>query len=48
MTAQAHFPHDRLQGKSTDQMQEMLWQEKGPHLPFSEDHSEITCYEAVQ
>ncbi|MGI4790695.1 MAG: tRNA(His) guanylyltransferase Thg1 family protein [Janthinobacterium lividum] len=29
MTAQAHFPHERLQGKSTDQMQEMLWQEKG-------------------
>ena len=29
MTAQAHFPHERLQGKSTDQMQEMLWSEKG-------------------
>ncbi len=29
MTAQAHFEHARLQGKSTDQMQEMLWQEKG-------------------
>lgn len=29
MTAQAHFPHARLQGKSTDQMQEMLWSEKG-------------------
>ncbi len=25
MTAQAHFLHERLQGKSTDQMQEMLW-----------------------
>ena len=29
MTAQANFSHERLQGKSTDQMQEMLWQEKG-------------------
>ncbi len=29
MTAQAHFPHERLQGKSTNQMQEMLWSEKG-------------------
>lgn len=29
MTAQAHFPHARLQGKSTDQMQEMLWSEHG-------------------
>lgn len=29
MTAQAHFPHERLQGKSADQMQEMLWSEKG-------------------
>ena len=29
MTAQAHFPHERLQGKSTNQMQELLWQEKG-------------------
>ena len=29
MTAQAHFPHERLQGKSTDQMQEMLWSERG-------------------
>ena len=27
MTAQARFPHERLQGKSMDQMQEMLWQE---------------------
>jgi tRNA(His) guanylyltransferase len=29
MTAQAHFPHTRLQGKSSDELQEMLWQEKG-------------------
>ena len=29
MTAQANFPHERLQGKCSDQMQEMLWQEKG-------------------
>jgi tRNA(His) 5'-end guanylyltransferase len=29
MTAQAHFPHERLQGKSTNEMQEMLWSEKG-------------------
>ena len=28
MTAQAHFSHSRLQGVSTDEMQEMLWQEK--------------------
>lgn len=28
MTAQAHFPHARLQGKSADELQEMLWQEK--------------------
>ncbi len=28
MTAQAHFPHGRLQGVSVDQMQEMLWSEK--------------------
>jgi tRNA(His) guanylyltransferase len=29
MTAQAHFSHARLQGKSSDEMQEMLWSEKG-------------------
>ena len=29
MTAQAHFSHTRLQGKSADEMQGMLWQEKG-------------------
>ncbi len=29
MTAQAQFPHERLQGKTSDEMQEMLWQEKG-------------------
>jgi len=29
MTAQAHLPHERLQGKTSDEMQEMLWQEKG-------------------
>lgn len=29
MTAQAHFDHKALEGKSTDEMQEMLWQEKG-------------------
>ena len=29
MTAQAHFSHNALQSKSTDEMQEMLWQEKG-------------------
>ena len=29
MTAQAHFPHTALQGKSSNEMQEMLWQEKG-------------------
>ena len=29
MTASAHFPHNRLQGKSTPEMQEMLWREKG-------------------
>ncbi len=28
MTAQAHLPHERLQGKTSDEMQEMLWQEK--------------------
>ncbi len=27
MTAQAHFSHAALQGKSCDEMQEMLWQE---------------------
>ena len=26
MTVQAHFPHAALQGKSSDEMQEMLWQ----------------------
>ena len=29
MTAQAHLPHERLQGKTSDEMQEMLWQECG-------------------
>lgn len=29
MTAQAHFSHKELQGKSSNEMQEMLWQEKG-------------------
>lgn len=29
MAAQAHFPHKSLQGLSSDQMQEKLWQEKG-------------------
>jgi len=29
MTAQAHFPHDLLQGKTSDEMQELLWQGKG-------------------
>jgi tRNA(His) 5'-end guanylyltransferase len=29
MTSQAHLPHAHLQGKSSDEMQEMLWQEKG-------------------
>jgi tRNA(His) 5'-end guanylyltransferase len=29
MTAQAHFPHSRLVGKSSDELQELLWQEKG-------------------
>ncbi len=29
MTAQAHFSHKELQGKSGDAMQEMLWQERG-------------------
>lgn len=29
MAAQAHLPHEQLQGKSSDEMQEMLWQEKG-------------------
>ena len=29
MTAQAHLPHERLQGKTSDEMQELLWQEKG-------------------
>ncbi len=29
MTASAHFPHGRLVGKSVNEMQEMLWQEKG-------------------
>ena len=29
MAAQAHFPHERLQGKTSDEMQEMLWSEKG-------------------
>jgi tRNA(His) 5'-end guanylyltransferase len=29
MTAQAHFPHDALQGKSSNELQEMLWQERG-------------------
>lgn len=29
MTAQAHFSHSRLQSKSSDDLQEMLWQEKG-------------------
>ena len=29
MTAQAHFSHARLQSKSSSEMQEMLWQEKG-------------------
>jgi tRNA(His) guanylyltransferase len=29
MTAQAHFPHNRLQGKSSNELQEMLWQEEG-------------------
>ncbi len=28
MTAQAYFPHNQLQGKSSDETQEMLWQEK--------------------
>jgi tRNA(His) 5'-end guanylyltransferase len=29
MTAQANFSHKELQGKSSSEMQEMLWQEKG-------------------
>lgn len=29
MTAQAHFAHERLQGKTANELQEMLWQEKG-------------------
>lgn len=29
MAAQAHFSHRRLHGVNTDQMQELLWQEKG-------------------
>lgn len=29
MTATTHFSHNRLVGKSVNQMQEMLWQEKG-------------------
>ncbi len=29
MTAQSYLRHDSLQGKSSDEMQEMLWQEKG-------------------
>jgi len=29
MTAQAHFPHRELQGRSSSEMQEMLWAEKG-------------------
>lgn len=29
MTATTHFPHARLEGKSVNEMQEMLWQEKG-------------------
>ena len=29
MTAQTHIPHERLQGKTSDEMQEMLWQECG-------------------
>jgi tRNA(His) 5'-end guanylyltransferase len=29
MSAQAHFSHSRLQGVSTDEMQELLFQEKG-------------------
>ena len=29
MTAHAHFAHEELQGKTSDEMQEMLWQEKG-------------------
>lgn len=32
MTAQAHFPHLALQGKSSSEMQEMLWLEKGVHF----------------
>jgi tRNA(His) 5'-end guanylyltransferase len=29
MTAQAHLPHSQLQGKSSNELQELLWQEKG-------------------
>lgn len=29
MAAQAHFSHKRLHGVNTDQMQELLWREKG-------------------
>lgn len=29
MTAQAQFPHSALQGKSSSEMQEMLWSERG-------------------
>ena len=29
MTAQAHFSHNALQGKSSNELQEMLWQERG-------------------
>jgi tRNA(His) guanylyltransferase len=29
MAAQAHFPHQRLQGVNTGQMQELLWAERG-------------------
>lgn len=29
MAAQAHFPHKRLQGLNRNQMQELLWSEKG-------------------
>lgn len=29
MTAHAHFAHDSLQGKTSDEMQELLWSKKG-------------------
>ena len=50
MAAQAHFPQGRLHGLSGDQMQELLWQEKGVNWGAYPDGAKRgrVCVRAVQ